>query len=121
MQVLIVDDDIDIREALVQTLAMEGHHPIAVADGLEALRYLRSGNSVCLILLDLMMPVMNGWEFRAEQQRDESISSIPIVVITADGNAKAKAEQLSASAFLRKPMDTGDLLTVVDQFCPKPN
>src|SRR5215510_8699670 len=65
-RVLVVDDDQDIRDALCELLRDEGYEAIAVANGEEALTYLKGGNLPCVILLDLMMPVMDGWEFRRQ-------------------------------------------------------
>src|SRR5262249_54943332 len=76
--VLIVDDDRDIREALTQALVEGGYTAVGVANGQEALRWLRTATPApCLILLDLAMPVMNGWQFRSEQQRDPGLAAIP--------------------------------------------
>src|SRR3954470_23175677 len=83
--VLVVDDDQDIREALCDLLADAGYRAASVANGKEALIYLKSGELPCVILLDLMMPVMDGWEFRRQQQGDPRLSKIPVVVITAAG------------------------------------
>jgi DNA-binding response OmpR family regulator len=119
MKVLIVDDDPDFRESLAIVLSSEGHKAIAVQDGREALDYLSAGNPTCVILLDLMMPRMNGWEFRARQRVDPQMSSIPVVVITADGDAETKARQLDAAGYLRKPMNLDQLVATVDRFCPR--
>src|ERR1051325_2493173 len=83
--ILVVDDDADIRESLREVLEDEGYQVSCVANGLEALRHLRQGNRPCVILLDLTMPVMDGWQFRREQKQDATISDIPLVVITATG------------------------------------
>src|SRR6476646_11859410 len=104
MQVLIVDDDHDMRAALSETLEMEGHQTKCVSNGQEALDHLRTGAVPCLILLDLMMPVMNGWQFRERQREDTGLAGIPLVVITADGHAARKAKELSADDYLQKPL-----------------
>lgn len=83
MQVLIVDDDAAMREALCDTLELQGHQTNMVANGREALEHLGRFAPPCLILLDLMMPLMNGWEFREAQLKDPQISGIPVVVISA--------------------------------------
>jgi CheY-like chemotaxis protein len=118
VNVLIVDDDADVREAIGLLLSSEGHHSVAVNDGSQALECLAQGVPVCLILLDLMMPGMNGAEFRARQLLDPKISSIPVVIITADGSAEGKALQLEAAGYLRKPMDAGVLVSTVKKYCP---
>jgi CheY-like chemotaxis protein len=78
---------------------------------------LKVGEPTCVILLDLTMPVMDGYEFRKRQLDDEALSSIPVVVITADGNAREKAERLAAQGYLMKPIRPGDLLDAVTGFC----
>lgn len=118
MNVLIIDDDADVREAISLLLSSEGHHSVAVNDGHQALECLEQGVPVCLILLDLMMPGMNGAEFRAKQRLDPRISSIPVVIITADGNAEGKARQLEVDGVLRKPMDAAILVSTVRKYCP---
>jgi len=120
MQVLIVDDDHDMRAALSETLEMEGHKTKCVANGQEALDHLRTGETPCVILLDLMMPVMNGWQFREHQLGDEALAAIPLVVITADGNAARKARDLSADGFLQKPLRPDELLATVAKYCSDP-
>lgn len=115
--VLVVDDDPDIREAIAQVLEDEGYGTVSVGNGREALAYLRQESAPCCILLDLMMPVMNGFAFRAEQQQDAVLSSIPVVVLTADPNAHDRAAELQASAWLQKPAALDDLLDAVSAFC----
>src|SRR3569832_407091 len=92
--ILIVDDDVDIRVTISLILEDEGYAVASAANGEEALRYLRSHPSPSLILLDLMMPGMDGVEFRAEQQRDAQLSGIPVVVVTASGNARERARAM---------------------------
>ena len=120
MRVLIVDDDDDLQDALSESLENGGHETTCVSNGREALDYLKSGAPVCLILLDLTMPVMNGWEFRREQLEDAELAEIPVLIVTADGNADQKAHMLAANGFLQKPMLAEDLLTAVQKFCGKP-
>src|SRR5689334_1575844 len=82
--ILIVDDDVDIREALTDTLEARGFEVVTAANGLEALRLLRSNAvSPSVILLDLMMPVLDGYEFLDEQRKDPALASIPVAIITA--------------------------------------
>ena len=81
--ILIVEDDSDLREALSEVLRDEGYSVESAADGREALDRLRRDLRPSLILLDLTMPVMNGWQFRAEQRRDPALSEIPVVVLSA--------------------------------------
>lgn len=113
--VLVVDDDQDIRESLCDLLEEEGHRAIGVSNGEEALKTLRSGHRPCIILLDIMMPVMDGRTFRAEQLEDPGLSAIPVAVITAGG--KDAANGLGAQAVLLKPLRIEDVLEVVVRFC----
>ena len=113
--VLIVDDDADVRDAIVEVLEDAEYSPFAVANGQEALDYLRSGHKPCVILLDLMMPVMDGWQFRAAQLADATLEPIPVVVLTAHG----AGENLPAGAVLRKPVHLARLLEVIGRFCER--
>jgi CheY-like chemotaxis protein len=116
--VLVVDDDPDIRESLETVLGLHGHPVATAADGVEAISLLRREDSVpCLILLDLMMPGMNGFQLRAELEADPILSAIPVVIITGAGiMVDDKAESLRAEV-LRKPFDLKALLTMVKRFC----
>jgi CheY-like chemotaxis protein len=115
--ILIVDDDIDIREAMCMVLEHGGYRTIAAANGAEALRVLDGGPTIDLILLDMMMPVMDGWAFRTAQAQGPAFASIPVVVLTGDGRAAAKAAAISAAGYLKKPLDLDDLLDVVARHC----
>ncbi len=110
--VLIVEDDRAIREPLSVLLRGEGYRVSLAENGQEALRKLRTEPSPDIIVLDLRMPVMDGWEFRAIQQRDPVLGLIPVVAISADGSAQAVT--MSADAYLRKPLDPSDLLQTID-------
>ena len=111
--VLVVEDDEGVRGAFVALLASEGYRVMEAADGLEALELLRAAETLpCLILLDLMMPRMSGWDFCAVQKRDERLLSIPVVVVSADPLA-ARAMRMGAAAVLQKPADPEQLLELV--------
>lgn len=115
---MIVEDDAELREGLASLLALEGYDVETAADGREALERLRSGAlPPCLILLDLMMPTMSGWEFRREQSRDPALCRVPVIVVTGDANAEQKAQQLAAAAFLSKPYDFDRLMKLVRTYC----
>jgi CheY-like chemotaxis protein len=114
--VLVVDDDEAIRDSLCEILEDEGHPAVGVPDGREALDFLRGDRRPCLILLDLMMPVMDGATFRAEQLGDPRLSSIPVAVITAAGVQAASG--MRAEAVLPKPLRIENVLTVVERYCP---
>jgi len=116
--ILIVEDDFDIREALAQILEEEGYGVRCAANGLEALAIAVEDPVPSLILLDLMMPVMNGWQFRAEQLKDARIASVPVLIISADPQLRSKAEALGVAGLLRKPIALDDLLSAVKVHCP---
>jgi CheY-like chemotaxis protein len=116
--VLVIDDDRDIRGTLGEVLQDEGYATAAAPDGSEALKLLREGLRPCVILLDLTMPVMDGWDFRANQLRDPALSGIPVVVITAAGfRAETIRSQLGGVGFIRKPPSLDELLTAVAECC----
>ncbi len=118
--VLIVEDDADIRDALAEILRDEGYEVVGAGHGQDALTHLRGGGRPALILLDLMMPVMNGWQFREAQVADATLAAIPVVVISADGAAAREAVHIGADAFLQKPIELEELLVTVARYCPAP-
>ena len=113
---LLVEDDVDIRQELAALLEAEGYRIVQCANGREALDRLRSLRP-CLILLDLMMPVMSGWDFRAAQLADPAIAAIPTVVLSGAAQADEEARRLRATAFLQKPFDLNPLLQTIEQYC----
>ncbi len=113
--VLIVEDDLDTREMLGRFLELEGYKVETAENGKRALERLGSGVGACVILLDLMMPVMDGWQFRQEQIRDASLADIPVIVVSAAG--RERLEKIQANAYLSKPVDLDELLGCVTQFC----
>jgi CheY-like chemotaxis protein len=117
MGVLIVDDDAAMREALCDTLELQGHRTSGVSNGREALDHLERSEAPCLILLDMMMPLMNGWEFREAQLKNPRIASIPVVVITAYSKIQ-NVDRLDAVGYLMKPISPERLLQVVAEWCP---
>jgi signal transduction histidine kinase len=109
----VVEDDADIREALDGLLSMEGFQVSGCSNGREALDWLRTSPKPDLILLDLMMPVMDGWQFRVEQKDDPQLASIPVLALSADSTAKAAA--IDAEAYLTKPVDYDTLIDTIDR------
>jgi CheY-like chemotaxis protein len=113
--VLVVDDDPEIRSAVRMLLEDEGYRVSVAANGEEALERLRSGAAPCLILLDLMMPVMDGFVFLERHRADPELAGIPIVVVTAAGERRVAG--FSAGNVLAKPVRAEKLLGVVNQYC----
>ena len=116
--VLVIDDDVGIRDALSDLLGDEGYRVVTAANGADALAVLR-GPAIerpCVILLDLMMPIMDGQQFYSEQQRDPELASIPTVLISADVNIKQKAVAFGGE-YLAKPVHADVVLGVVERHC----
>jgi CheY-like chemotaxis protein len=117
-RVLVVDDDNEIRDTMVEVLNDEGYEAVGASDGIEALAQLRDpADRWCLVLLDLMMPNMDGRTFRAEQLQDPAIAPIPVVIISAMNDVAAAAEELEVAAHMTKPIPLRELIQVVRQFC----
>ena len=115
--ILVVEDDADIRSGVAEVLQQEGYDVVTAADGREALDWL-GGNSASLILLDLMMPIMDGWEFRSEQLRDPRLARIPVVLLSGAGDVRQHAACLGADGFLVKPLNINDLFDAAERYCP---
>ena len=116
--ILVVEDDEQIREALCELLEDAGYRTVGVGNGQEALTYLANGQRPCLIVLDLMMPVMDGWQFRREQQRDPALATIPVLVVTAAGNRNG--DELTNVDVIAKPFKMEELMTAVARNCARP-
>lgn len=116
--VLVVDDDQNDCEFISSELAEHGYETVVTYNGREAMDYLRGpGRKPGLILLDLMMPVMTGWEFRKEQQADPAIADIPVAIITGIPDIGEKAAAVGAVDVLLKPSKVEDLTSLVSRFC----
>src|SRR5688572_22529593 len=115
--ILVVEDDECIRETLAELLTEEGYRVVEASNGKEALTKLQRTERPCLILLDLMMPVMNGWAFRAAQRADPALASIPVVVLTGVADGQREASALDAAQCLLKPFEFDPLLEVVKTHC----
>jgi CheY-like chemotaxis protein len=111
-EILVVDDDTESTEVLAQLLTREGYAVARAENGREALEYLEHSRRPCLIILDLVMPVMSGWEFRKRQESDPKLKSLPVVVVSGTGPVKG----LHAPV-LRKPVDFGRLMKAVEENC----
>jgi CheY-like chemotaxis protein len=117
-RILIVDDDVDLRETLISVLEDAGYDAIGAENGARALERLRGpGPRPCLIFLDLMMPIMDGQEFRERQLEDPALADIPVIVISAYRDVASRAAEL-ALAHLAKPIRIADLREQVHRICP---
>ena len=115
-RILIVEDDRDLREALSEILRDEGYVVAGAAHGREALQLLRGDfHRPALILLDLTMPVMNGWQFREHQRRDPGLSGIPVIVLSAGDHLAEQMESLEIREYVRKPIDLVHLLATIER------
>jgi len=115
---MVVEDDADVREAIAEVLSDCEYKPVHAANGAEALHRLRTAEvRPCVILLDMMMPTMDGWQFRAEQKSDPSVSDIPVVVLSAHADGSEAAQQMDAVAYLAKPVSLDSLVSLVERFC----
>ncbi|HEY1584574.1 MAG TPA: response regulator [Polyangia bacterium] len=113
MSVLIIEDDEGVADSLAAILREEGYDVEAVNDGAAALQRLQQRPLPTLILLDLMMPVVDGIDFRRRQLADAELSKIPVIIISARPDIAEQAQTLHADAFLQKPMSFEELLHVV--------
>jgi CheY-like chemotaxis protein len=111
--ILVVDDERDIRDAIAELLEDEGYEVQGAGDGAEALAKAKDCHPA-VVLLDLMMPGMNGWEFRARQRGDPELSAIPVIVVSALG----KVPGVDAAGYLQKPFELDDLLSAVRRHAP---
>ncbi len=114
--VLIVEDEPELREMLASTLKLEGYGVLEASNGQEAIDYLRMADSAQpnMILMDLMMPGMDGWAFRSEMLRDPLLAYIPIVVISGSSNVPRVAKSMRATAYLTKPFSMEELVHTVE-------
>jgi CheY-like chemotaxis protein len=120
MDILLVEDDEGIRTILIECLTDEGYVACGTEHGADALALLSTTTATPrLILLDLMMPVMNGWEFRARQRANPDWANIPVVVLTASPTLLNHYGPMDINKLLAKPIDLDELLAVVAQYCSR--
>lgn len=112
--ILIVEDEEPIREALKMLLELEGYPVYTAQNGLEGLNILRTIPRPCLVLLDLLMPVMNGMEFLKEKSHEVTIAAIPVCVVSGVAD---KPDLPNVGAFMKKPIEFDALMKFVRQFC----
>jgi DNA-binding response OmpR family regulator len=120
--VLIVEDDRDIRDLLTAMLSTEGFYAIGAEDGLEGLHLLRTvrhraPDAPCLVLLDLAMPRLSGNEFRRAQLGDPIVANVPVAVMSGATDLEQRARAMGAVATVAKPIDCDVLLEVVRRYC----
>ncbi len=113
--VLVVDDETDIRDAVSEVLSEEGYEVASASDGIEALKKARALRP-SVVLLDLMMPRMNGWEFCAARRRDPELAAIPVIVLSALGRVSG----LDCAGYIQKPFDLEQLVTAVRRYAARP-
>jgi CheY-like chemotaxis protein len=114
VDILLAEDDDDLREAMLDTLEDAGYRVVAVPNGQEALSWLHETEQLpSLILLDLMMPVMDGWQFREAQRNDPKAATVPVVILSAMGTHPS----IEAVEYLKKPTKVAPLIAVVERFC----
>lgn len=112
--ILVVEDEKSIQEIIKIALEMEGYNVVTADNGKDGLEMLPQMQTPCLILLDLMMPIMNGWEFVEALSTDMTLATIPVIIVTAYGE---RAEQIPSKGILKKPIDLDALLDQVNNWC----
>lgn len=113
--ILVIEDDHDTRVSMRQSLEAEGYFVFSAANGKQGWETLQRIKPPCLILLDVVMPLMNGEEFIRAIEADQSLHTIPVVLVSAFPDV---AKKLVAKAFIQKPIDLKALLSVIKQYCP---
>ena len=113
--ILIVEDNVDIRSTLVEILNMEGHPTVEASNGAVALQYVRNNKNPqpSMVLLDMMMPVMNGRQFLDAFQKDPKNANVPVIIISAVAD---RADTRGATECMRKPLDLTDLLDIIEKY-----
>jgi CheY-like chemotaxis protein len=118
--VMVVEDDFDCRESVCEVLRYDGYHVVAASNGVEALRYLEANPPPGLILLDLMMPVMNGWQFMDERKARPALAQIPVALLSAERDLAGRAAELGVAGYICKPLDVEGLLGTVRKLVGAP-
>jgi CheY-like chemotaxis protein len=116
-RILVVDDDPVIRRLLEVNLEMEGHEVLQAGDGEETLAMLRSDQQIDLVILDVMMPKVDGWEVRREMLGDPDLADMPVIFLSARAQDadKQKGSELGGTAYVTKPFDPVELAELVDE------
>lgn len=116
-RILVVEDDQAVRTAVSELLAEEGYDVVGASHGAAAFATLAEGPLPALIVLDLMMPELNGWEFHLRLQQDPRLAAVPVVVLSAVAGFEQRRGKLDVAAMLSKPVDLDRLLQVVARYC----
>jgi CheY-like chemotaxis protein len=117
-RILVVEDNFILSETLSTLLGADGYRVCAASDGQEALERLSSKDRPDLVILDLMMPVKDGFAFLKERQQKSELTQIPVIVVSGATDLKEQATALGASVYLAKPVDPTELLQAVRRYCP---
>lgn len=115
-QVLVVEDDEDVREAMVELLDERGYDVISACNGIEALAQMQAHQELGLVLLDLSMPVMDGWECCENMAKDPRLVGLPVVLLSGTSSLEAEQKELGAAAVLAKPFSPAALLAAVERY-----
>lgn len=118
-RVLVIDDDPAVRLSLSRTLHWAGFDVLIAGGGAEGLRVMRADAHIRLVLLDLLMPEVDGWTLRRAQLADPRIANIPVVVVSGVGIGASDRDLLQAADYLTKPVSRGDLIEVVSRYCER--
>jgi len=113
--VFVVEDDVDTRDMVRRFLELEGFPVEVASNGKQALERLSAGVTPCVILLDLMMPIMDGWQFRRQQVQDQALADIPVIIVSAAG--RDRIAEVQANDYLSKPVDLEQLLERITRYC----
>lgn len=117
VEILVVDDDFDLRDTMMDILEAEGFSVAVAGDGIEALEFLRSNPPPRVILLDWMMPRCDAAQFRAQQRAEPALADIPVILLSADLRIEERMQSIGAVACLGKPVKLARLLELVRQYC----
>lgn len=115
--ILLIEDDPALRDSVAGLLQERGYAVERAETGAMALERLKAGERPCLILLDLMMPAMSGWDFLLQVRRDAALDGIPVVIISGHLLGPSRDSALPADGFVRKPVRAGELLGEVERVC----
>ena len=116
-KILIVEDDYILGEALSLALAAEGYMVAIAANGQDALDKLRGLERPHLILMDLMLPEMSGWQLRDRLRQDPALASIPVIICSAAADLEKDANALDVACYVQKPIETSELLRAIKGHC----